>query len=103
MIEVESKIINQHLSILIYSRASHSYIDRKIVEIFHLKKRELKISCFIQVATRTKRMINKTIRYCPKNMNGVNTSFDFNIIPLGSIDILIGMHWLDKNHVVLDC
>jgi hypothetical protein len=26
-----------------------------------------------------------------------------NIIPLGSYDILIGMDWLNQNHVVLDC
>jgi hypothetical protein len=33
----------------------------------------------------------------------MNTSMDINIIPLGSYDILIGMDWLDKHHVVLDC
>jgi hypothetical protein len=36
------------------------------------------------------------------SLNGVNTSMDLNIIPLGSYDILIGMDWLDKHHVVLD-
>jgi hypothetical protein len=38
MIEVEGKITNKHVSILIDSRASHSYIDPKIVDIFHLNK-----------------------------------------------------------------
>jgi hypothetical protein len=32
----------------------------------------------------------------------VNTNVDMNIIPLGSYDILIGMDWLDKHHVILD-
>jgi hypothetical protein len=36
-------------------------------------------------------------------LNGVNTNADLNIIPLGSYDILIGMDWLDKHHVVLYC
>jgi hypothetical protein len=36
-------------------------------------------------------------------LNGVNNNVYINIIPLGSYDILIGMDWLDKNHVVLDC
>ena len=38
MIEVEGKIINQPLSILIDSRESHCYIDPKIVDRLHLEK-----------------------------------------------------------------
>jgi len=26
-----------------------------------------------------------------------------NILPLGSYDIIIGMHWLEKHKVILDC
>jgi hypothetical protein len=36
-------------------------------------------------------------------MNGLSTKVDVNIIPLGSYDCLIGMDWLEKHHVVLDC
>jgi hypothetical protein len=36
-------------------------------------------------------------------MNGLSTKKYLNIIPLGSYDFLIGMDWLDKHHVVLDC
>jgi hypothetical protein len=36
-------------------------------------------------------------------MNGRNTKVDVNIIPLGSYDFLIGIYWLEKHHVVLDC
>jgi hypothetical protein len=39
---------------------------------------------------------------CPIILNGVNTNVDINVIPLGSYDILIGMDWLEKHHVVLD-
>ena len=35
-------------------------------------------------------------------MNGVSTIVDFDIMPLGSYDVLIGMDWLDVHHVVLD-
>jgi hypothetical protein len=35
-------------------------------------------------------------------MNGIRTNFDLNIIPLGSYNCLIRMHWLDQHHVVLD-
>ena len=33
----------------------------------------------------------------------MNTNANLNIIPLAYYDILIGMYWLDKHHVVLDC
>jgi hypothetical protein len=36
-------------------------------------------------------------------MNGLNIKVDVNIIPLGSYDCLIGMDWLEKQHVFLDC
>jgi predicted aspartyl protease len=55
MIEVEGKIINQHVSILIDSGASHCYIDPKIVDRLHLEKSNLGKSILVQLATRTKK------------------------------------------------
>ena len=43
------------------------------------------------------------VRGCSIIINGVNTNVDLNIIPLGSYDILIGIDWLDKRYIVLDC
>jgi hypothetical protein len=45
-----------------------------------------------------KRKINELVKYCPIEMNGLNTKVDVNIIPLGSYDCLIGMDWLEKHH-----
>jgi hypothetical protein len=41
MIEVEGKINDQPIAILIDSGASHSYIDPKLVEIFHFPRTNL--------------------------------------------------------------
>jgi predicted aspartyl protease len=103
MIKVEGKIINQHVAILIDSGASHFYIDPKIVDRLHLEKCKLVKASLVQLATGTKRRIHDMVRSCSISLNGVNTSIDLNMIPLGSYDILIGMDWLDKHHVVLDC
>jgi hypothetical protein len=102
MIEVEGKIINQPVSILIDLGESHCYIDPKIVYRLHLQKSKLGKASLVQLATGTKRRIHDMVRGCSISLNGVNTSIDLNIIPLGSYDILIGMDWLDKHHVVLD-
>jgi hypothetical protein len=103
MIEVEGKIINKLVVILIDSGESHCYIDSKIVDRLHLEKSKLGKSSLIQLATGTKRRIHDMVRGCSISLNGVNTNDDMNIIPLGYYDILIRMDWLDKHHDVLDC
>jgi hypothetical protein len=103
MIEVEGKITNQPIAILIDSGASHSYIAPNLVEIFHLKRSKHEKSWLVQLATGTKRKINEIVKGFPLDMDGVSIVADLNIIPLGSYDVLIGMDWLDVHHVVLDC
>jgi hypothetical protein len=102
MIEVEGKIINHPVAILIDSGAINCYIDPNIVDILHLEKSKLGKASLVQLSTGTKIRIHDMVRSCSISINGVNTSIDINIIPLGSYDILIGMDWLDKHHVVLD-
>jgi hypothetical protein len=103
MIEVEVKINNEPIKILIDSVAIHSYINDNIVEIFHLQRSKHNISWLVQLAMRDKRTINELVKYCPIDMNGLDTNVDVNIIPLGSYDFLIGMDWLEKHHDVLEC
>jgi predicted aspartyl protease len=86
MIEVEGKIDNHPITILIDSGASHSYINSNIVEIFHLQRSKHKKSWLVQLATGAKRNINELVKYCPIDMNGLNTKVDVNIIPLGSYE-----------------
>jgi hypothetical protein len=47
MIEVEGKIINHPISILIDSGASHCYIDPKIADILHLEKSKFEKSSLV--------------------------------------------------------
>jgi hypothetical protein len=103
MIEVEGKINDQPIVILIDSGASHSYLDPKMVERFQLPRSKLGKPWLVQLATGEKRKINEMVKACPMEMNGLHTKVDLNIIPLGSYDCLIGMDWLDQHHVVLDC
>jgi hypothetical protein len=89
MIEVEGKIINQDVAILIDSGEIHCYIDPKIVDRFHLEKNKLGKASLFQLSIGTKRRIHDIVRSCSISLNGMNTSIDLNIIPLGSYDILI--------------
>jgi hypothetical protein len=74
-----------------------------MVERFQLPKIKLGKPWLVQLATGAKRKINEMVKACPMDMNGMNTREDMNIIPLGSYDFLIGMDWMEKNHVVLYC
>jgi hypothetical protein len=51
MIEVEGKIDNHHIEILIDFGARHSYINSNIVEIFHLQRSKHKKPWRIQLDT----------------------------------------------------
>ena len=64
MIEVEGKVDNQPIVILIDSGASHSYINANIVEIFHLQRSKHMKSWLVQLATGVKRKINELVKYC---------------------------------------
>ena len=90
MIEVEGKIHNQSIEILIDYGAIHSCINSYIVEIFHLQSNHNKY-WLVQLSIGDKRKINEMVKYCLIDMNGLNTKVDVNIIPLGPYDFLIGM------------
>jgi hypothetical protein len=60
-------------------------------------------SWLVQLATWSKRNINELVKDCSIDLNGLNTKVDVNFKPLGSYDCLIGMDWLEKHHVVIDC
>jgi hypothetical protein len=85
-IEVEGNIDNYPIAILIDSRASHSYIDPNLVEIFKLNKGNQETSWLVKLATGTKRRINEIVKEFPINMNLINTKEVLNIILLGSYD-----------------
>ena len=102
MIDVEGKINNHPIAFLIDSRASHNYLDPKMVERFQFLRNKLGKHWMVQLAIGSKRKLNEMVRECTTNMNGLNTNSYLNITPLGSYDCLIGMDWLDQHHVALN-
>jgi len=102
MIEVKGNINDRPIAILIDSGDSHSYLDPKMVEIFHLSRSKLGNPWLVQLAIGEKRKINEMVKGCPMDMNGLCTKDDFKNIPLGSYDRLIGMVWLDQHHAIID-
>jgi hypothetical protein len=61
MIEVEGKIINQPIVILIDSGEIHFFIDPKIVNSLNLEKSKIEKSILVQLDIGTKRRINEMV------------------------------------------
>jgi hypothetical protein len=74
-----------------------------MVERFQFPRSKIGKPWLVQLATGKKRKINEMVKACPMDMNVMRTKYDFNSIPFGYYDDLIGMNCLDQHHVVLDC
>jgi len=102
-VEVEGKIHNNHISILIDPGASLSYVTPSLVDLNNLNKVKHAKSSLVQLETRTKRRETNFISECELSLDDQNTKLNMNILPLGSYDIIIGMDWLEKHKVILNC
>ena len=103
MVEIEGKIFNTSISILIDPDAFQSYVSPKIVDVWKLQKLKHDKPWLVQLAIGTKQKVSEIVKECELNLNGFPTKVNLNILPLGSYDVLISMDWLEQHHVMLDC
>ena len=103
MVEVEGKINQTPIAILIDPGASLSYISPKLVEKCKLPVEKFESSWLVQLATGAKRKVTCFVKKCAVVMDQFETFVKLNVLPLGSYDILIGMDWLEKHKVILNC
>jgi hypothetical protein len=103
VVEVEGKIHDTRISVLIDPGATLSYVTPKVVESNKLKRLKHAKSWLVQLATGAKR---KVIDYIPDfefSLDGQTIRTDLNILPLGSYDMIIGMDWLERHKAILNC
>ena len=82
MVEIEGKILNTSISILIDPGDCRSYVSPKIVDVCKLGKLKHDKPWLVQLATCTKRKVSEFFKECEVNLN---------ILPLGSYHVLINM------------
>ena len=102
MVEIERKILNTFVSILIDLGACQSYVAPKIVDLWKLGIVKHVKPWLVQLATSTKGKVSEIVTECEVNLNGFLAKVNVNILPLGSYDIVIDIDWLDQHHVMLD-
>ena len=91
MVEIEGKILNTSISILIDCGACRSYFAPNIVDLYKLGKVKHDKPWLVQLAIGTKWKVSEIVKECEVNLNGFLTKINLNFLPLGSYDILITM------------
>ena len=102
MVEIEGKILNRSISILIDPGDFWSYVSPKIVDVCKLGKVNNDHPWLVQLATGMKQKVLEIVRDFEVNLNVFPTKVHLNILPLGSYDILISMDWLEQHHFMLN-
>ena len=87
MVEVEGKLNQTTISILIDPGASLSYISPDLVEKCKLSIEKFAKSWLVQLATGAKRKVISFLKECTINMDQFETSVKLNVLPLGSYDM----------------
>jgi hypothetical protein len=102
IVEIEVKVNNNPISILISPVTTLSYVTPGLVDSKKLKKVNHSKSWLVQLAIGTMIKVTDFIFECKLSLEGQNTKLNLNILPLGSYDIIIGIDWLEKHKVILD-
>ncbi|GJS05740.1 putative reverse transcriptase domain-containing protein [Tanacetum coccineum] len=94
---------NRYASILFDIGADRSFVSNKFSSLIDITSTTLDYYYDVELADGKIIRINTIIRGC--TLNYLDHPFNINLIPieLGSLDIIIGMDWLAKYHVVIDC
>jgi hypothetical protein len=91
VVEIEGKINNTQILVLIDVRAMLIYITHGVVESNKLKRMRHTKSSLVQLKTRIKRKVVDFISDYEFSLGSQNIKTNLNILPLRSYDVIIGM------------
>jgi hypothetical protein len=103
VVEIEGKINDTQIYVLIDPGATLSYITLDVVESNKLKKLKHAKSWLVQLSIGTKRKVVDFISDLEFILDGQKIRTNLNILPLGYSYMNIGMDWLEQRKEVLDC
>nr|GEZ95203.1 hypothetical protein [Tanacetum cinerariifolium] len=94
---------NRYASILFDTGANRSFVSTRFSSLIDITPTTLNHNYDVELADGKIIGINTIIRGCTLNL--LDHSFNINLMPveLGSFDVIVGMDWLAKYHVVIDC
>jgi len=102
MIEMEGKIYDRVVSILLILDLNYIYTSPELVNKCCLNKEVHAESWSVHSTTRTKKRVHHWVRVCAFDLNGMPTSAHINVLPLGSYSMILGMDWLYLHRTKVD-
>jgi hypothetical protein len=102
VVEIEGKINNTQIFVLIDPGATLSYITPDMVESKKFNKLKHAKSWLVQSTIGTKRKVVDFVSNFEFSLDGQNIRTKLNILPLGSYNMIIRMDWLEQHKAVLD-
>jgi len=99
----DDKLCDHVISILIDPRSNYTYVNPELVDKCGLSKELHAYLRLVNLATCTKKRGHHWVRYCAFDLNGMPIATCFNVLPLGSYILLLGMDWLYLYRTKVDC
>jgi len=91
IIEMDSKLCDQVVSIFIEPRSNYSYVNPELVDKCGLNKEVHTKYWLVQLAISTKKRVHHWVRALAFELNGMPTSTHLNVLSLGSYGMLFGV------------
>ena len=88
---------------LIDPGSTHSYVCTSIPSLGILPKNETKYDILVTNPLGHSVIMNRVYRYCPIRIREYEFSGDLIELSFGEFDVILGIDWLSRHQVVVDC
>lgn len=102
MIEMEGKLCNQFIYILINLGSNYNYGSPKLVKKCNLAKELHAESWLVQLESKIRIKFNHWVKSCTFQFNDTPTTTHLNLLSLGVYNIFLGMDWLYLHRTKVD-
>jgi len=103
VIEMDGKVCDQVVSILIDPRSNYSYINPHLVDKCGLRKEMHADTWLVHIATTIKKKVHHWVRSFAFELNGMPTTIHLNVLPLGLYNMILGMDLMYLHRTKVDC
>ncbi|XP_020997196.1 uncharacterized protein LOC110280477 [Arachis duranensis] len=103
LIQGQCYVKNEFLTVLYDSGASHSFISLTVARELGLDFSELNFDLIVHTHTSQNALTSLACLQVPFTIRNMAFIHDLICLPLCGLEVLLGLDWLSKYHVFLDC
>src|ERR1044072_7078401 len=103
LIQGQGEVAGNLLSVVFYSGATHSFISLGCVDRLKLRVTALPFDLLVATPADKSLITNIACLHCPVVLEGRTYHANLLCLPLKDLDVILGMDWLCRHHILLDC